>query len=436
METDMEEPSFTRSDDIIVEITTRQIAVNDEDDNLDGAENESSRKMASFTAPKQFLKEPLRSGEDDDMSGLKQQPHSAIDLQVVDILSDVHLFVLEELQKQIQQHGLKWERESNSRLFEEGNDLWQRLPKPVASLELELPPQRQFESTLAPVSDFFRIIRKRWADVCIGIVQFSASGRLQPVDVQLILSDSSSSSSSHSDPISPNDGLSQRHLDTALISPNPSLSTDSRIFFTTNDTPLGVDQILLPSAITPQDFNEPLAQLRASVNQIHTERVQKRDDAEKLKEELLLHIRILEQRFTEILDQQDRTYRGLFTHVSLSQVYDDKLTKIQDRQDALSHEIMEFRVKAQENYKHLTSQFSELVDYINRGRDDKKGKSGSSRGPQPPPDDRGRPGSGDRGSRSGGGSRSETARNLGGGGNSGFTAGRGFSPAGGAPGGG
>ncbi|KZV30736.1 splicing factor 3B subunit 1-like [Dorcoceras hygrometricum] len=28
--------------------------------------------MASFTAPKQFLKEPLRSGEDDDMSGSKQ----------------------------------------------------------------------------------------------------------------------------------------------------------------------------------------------------------------------------------------------------------------------------------------------------------------------------------------------------------------------------
>ncbi|KZV35997.1 splicing factor 3B subunit 1-like [Dorcoceras hygrometricum] len=622
-------------DDIIVEITTCPIAVNDEDDNLDGAENESSRKMTSFTAPKQFLKEPLRSEEDDDMSGLKQpskiierrsnistaaeyfveepletedhgkeieavatyveekklddeslsiddllatisvdamlpsvtaaeitrilfersieirevqegdwykasilkipadtkgkaplkekfletrrhnfvsgQPHTAIDLQVLDMLFDIHLFVLEELQEQIQQHGLKWEQESNSRLFEgdkrargaiiaqtntnfksscwirtmtlvngswviqEGNDLWQRLTKPVASLELELTPHRQFEDTLAPVSDFFRIIRKRWADVCIGIVQFSDSGRLQPIrshnfcrdivavstvvdvavdpatfvgifrrglDVQLIPSDSSSSSSSQPDPISPNDGLSQRHLDTALISPNPSISTDSRIFFTIDDTPLGVDQILLP-AITPQDFNEPLAQIRASVKQIQTERVQKRDDAEKLKDVLFLHIRSLAQRFTEILDQQDRTYRGLFTHVrqdvqlqkstlsldilasqqklqsqqvALSQVYDDKLTKIQDRQDALSHELMEFRVQAQENYNHLTSQLSELVDYINRGRDDKKGESGSRCGPQPPPEDRGRPGPGEGGSRSGGGSRSEPARKRCGGG--------------------
>ncbi|KZV48840.1 splicing factor 3B subunit 1-like [Dorcoceras hygrometricum] len=42
------------------------------DDNLDGAENEIARKMASFTAPKQLLQEPLKYGEDDDMSGFKQ----------------------------------------------------------------------------------------------------------------------------------------------------------------------------------------------------------------------------------------------------------------------------------------------------------------------------------------------------------------------------
>ncbi|KZV22858.1 splicing factor 3B subunit 1-like [Dorcoceras hygrometricum] len=60
-------------DQIIVQIEIEQsIAVNDEDDNLDGAKNEIARKMASFTAPKRFFKEPLRSGEDDDMSGFKQ----------------------------------------------------------------------------------------------------------------------------------------------------------------------------------------------------------------------------------------------------------------------------------------------------------------------------------------------------------------------------
>ncbi|KZV50214.1 U-box domain-containing protein 33-like [Dorcoceras hygrometricum] len=199
------------------------------------------------------------------------------------------------------------------------------------------------------------------------------------------------------------------------------------MLFTTDDIPLGdetvIDQILMPTAyVTPQDFSKPLAQLRASVNQIQIERVQKMDDVEKLKDVLLLHIRGLEQRFTEILEQQDRTYRGLFANVrqefqlqkaslsleilesrrklqsqqvTLSQDMDDKLKGIQDQQAALSHDLMEFHVQAQENYNTLTSQLSELVDYINRGGDAKKREGSSSRGPQPPPDDRTRPGSGD-----------------------------------------
>ncbi|KZV45814.1 splicing factor 3B subunit 1-like [Dorcoceras hygrometricum] len=101
METDMEEPSLTRSDDIIVEITTRSSAVNDEDDNLDRAENESARKMASFTAPKQFLKEPLRSGEDDDISGLKQP--SKIIVRRSDISTTAEYFVEEPLE--MKDHG-------------------------------------------------------------------------------------------------------------------------------------------------------------------------------------------------------------------------------------------------------------------------------------------------------------------------------------------
>ncbi|KZV52250.1 splicing factor 3B subunit 1-like [Dorcoceras hygrometricum] len=69
METDLVEPGITRSAEIGME---HSIAVNDEDDNLDGAENDIARKMSSATAPEQFLKEPLRSGEDTDMSGFKQ----------------------------------------------------------------------------------------------------------------------------------------------------------------------------------------------------------------------------------------------------------------------------------------------------------------------------------------------------------------------------
>ncbi|KAL0404738.1 UNVERIFIED_CONTAM: hypothetical protein Sradi_2114600 [Sesamum radiatum] len=56
----------------------QSIPVNDEEDNLDATENEIARKMASFTAPKQFFKEPLRTGEEDEISGFKQ-PSKIID---------------------------------------------------------------------------------------------------------------------------------------------------------------------------------------------------------------------------------------------------------------------------------------------------------------------------------------------------------------------
>ncbi|KZV20416.1 hypothetical protein F511_35062 [Dorcoceras hygrometricum] len=188
----------------------------------------------------------------------------------------------------------------------EGNDLWQRLPKQTVPPTIELSPQWQFDDTLAPVSEFFKVLHTQWADVCIEVVQSSTVGSLQPVgshnfcrdivavstvidiavdasdfvgvfgrgtNVHMILSESSSSSSgsAHPDP-TVFASISQRPLDTDLTSPNPS-TTDSRVFFTTDDTPMGVDQILMPTTVTPQYFTEPLAQLRALVNQISTERV-------------------------------------------------------------------------------------------------------------------------------------------------------------------
>ncbi|KZV57347.1 hypothetical protein F511_36548 [Dorcoceras hygrometricum] len=164
-------------------------------------------------------------------------------------------------------HGLKWERFCSSRLFEGET-------------------------------------RDR------GVVIERSNTSTRGTDVHMILSDSSSTSSmsTHPDPVV-FASISQRPLDIDLISPNPS-TTDSRTFFTSDDTPMGVDQILMPTAVTQQDLTEPLAQLRALVNQISTERVQTRDDSEKLKDMLLLETRSLEKRVTEMLEQQDNLYRG------------------------------------------------------------------------------------------------------------------------------
>ncbi|KZV30700.1 hypothetical protein F511_19493 [Dorcoceras hygrometricum] len=63
--------------------------------------------------------------------------------------------------------------------------------------------------------------------------------------------------------------------------------------------------------------------------------------------------------------------------------------------ESISHQLLEFQAQAQPNHNILTDKLSELVNYINRGGNDKKGE-GSSRGPQPPPDDQNR-GSGNTG---------------------------------------
>ncbi|KZV30417.1 hypothetical protein F511_13001 [Dorcoceras hygrometricum] len=140
---------------------------------------------------------------------------STTDLKILDWLSDFHLFVLEELKEQILAHGLTWDNTCCSKIFEgrqrdhdviialsnpnfkslcwhrtmatvdgslviqEGNDLW--MPIPVAPSNFEVSRQLSYVDTLPPVSEFFKMMRKRWADVCIEAVGFLVSGKLLPV---------------------------------------------------------------------------------------------------------------------------------------------------------------------------------------------------------------------------------------------------------------
>ncbi|KZV42995.1 65-kDa microtubule-associated protein 3-like [Dorcoceras hygrometricum] len=247
-------------------------------------------------------------------------------------------------------------------IIQEGGDFWKTIPRPVASSQWELLPQRQYDDTLAPISEAFKIILKRWDDILIPTVD-----------------------------------------------------------------------------VTPKDFTKALAQLRASVNQIQIERVQKRTYCglfANVRQEVQLQKSALS---LEILESRRKLQSQ---QVALSQDMDSKLKGIQDQQADLSNDLMidkKFSFKKPpypikfwnldgsynlsrllclktwiENYNILTSQLSELVDYINRGGDAKKGEGSSSRGLQPPPNDRSRPGSGD--SSRGRGSRSEPARKRGGGG--------------------
>ncbi|KZV32086.1 hypothetical protein F511_32978 [Dorcoceras hygrometricum] len=89
-----------------------------------------------------------------------------------------------------------------------------------------------------------------------------------------------------------------------------------------------------------------------------------------------------------------------------------KVTSLDEQVAATRNDFLDFSAKAQETLNIITDQLSELVAYINRGGDNKKGEV-SSQGPNPPPDDQGRTGgsSGNRGSHgSSGGSRSRGDR--------------------------
>ncbi|KZV39020.1 receptor like protein 33 [Dorcoceras hygrometricum] len=143
------------------------------------------------------------------------QGSSAVDRRVIELLSDLHVSVLEELTKAARAHGIIWKKPCCSTMFEgipedrgaviartntitrsscwirtmifvDGvwtvepcADKWVKIPRQVISNEVHR--QRQYDDTLPTVSEFFRLMRKRWDDVCLEVVEFCASRRLLPI---------------------------------------------------------------------------------------------------------------------------------------------------------------------------------------------------------------------------------------------------------------
>ncbi|KZV56949.1 splicing factor 3B subunit 1-like [Dorcoceras hygrometricum] len=330
------------------------IDVNDEDDNLDGAENEIARKMASFTAPKQFLKEPLRSGEDDDISGV-EQPITVEGPTRIKFGLGIQILGVSE----VDPYTAKVVSGPLSSIAD------------LASVKDIIVKEKQF-LTWAETDSLETAVRRQ--EYIIAKYREMLLRKFLEAHRQNFKA-----------------GQPMTAIDLRII----ELLSNAHIFA----------------------FETLQAQMR--LHGVKWDRIcgSRLFEGDSLYRGLFINVRkeVQLQKTALSLDILESQQKLQSQQVACSQAYDDKLKKIEDRQDALSHKIMEFRVQAQENYNHLMSQLSELVDYINRGRDDKKGESGSSRGPQPP-GDRGRPGSGDGGNRSRGGSRTEPPRKRGGGG--------------------
>ncbi|KZV36840.1 protein furry-like [Dorcoceras hygrometricum] len=432
------------------------------------------------------------------------QGSSAVDLKVIELLSDLHLFILEELAKEARAHGLLWTKTCCSKIFEGSPgdrgaviartntntrsscwirtmifvdgvwtvepcaDKWVKIPRQVISHEV--PRQRQYDDTLPSVSAFFQVLKKRWADVCFEVVDFCASRRLLPVGSinlcrGLTLEGPVFQVASRQSPVFAlrvsqfcsifidfslfnwlpsaditaflsSIALSRTAFRSAQISQN-SVSVVPSVQFSLDQRPsspisadnsssLNFDALDLDAAVSSLPSVSPdisaahadfQAILSEQINESHSgisSRLHKIEQGfldslheqaavvKKLFQEACQEGRSIDDvqtmRFNEfrknILAQNASIFVGLadvrkeVQEVNakvdiLASCVNDVQKDVEATKEAISHQLFEFQSQAQENHNILHAQLIELVDYIHRGRADKKGESGS-RGLQQP----------------------------------------------------
>ncbi|KZV32867.1 hypothetical protein F511_06131 [Dorcoceras hygrometricum] len=212
--------------------------------------------------------------------------------------------------------------------------------------------------------------------------------------------------------------LSSRNSDISLPSPHQSPSTDSSMHFNAEDISLGTDtvvaQILLPTTAGPTiDLSEQFAQLRASISQLSIKKLKTQSSIDNLQNHILSRIDDLEKASANARTQHDQDLRGHFESIrhevqiqktalffevhefkqgvrardifstdlatihkevrDLSKEFDDKLAVIHN-------DLLEFRVETQGQLASLSTNLAELIAFVTKGRDDKKGEVGSSHG--------------------------------------------------------
>ncbi|KZV21029.1 hypothetical protein F511_37673 [Dorcoceras hygrometricum] len=429
------------------------------------------------------------------------QGSTAVDIQVIELLSALHLSLLEELAKEARILGLTWTKPCCSSVFEgsprdrgtviartnsntrslcwirrmllvngvwtveQCADMWVKIPKKVVSTKVPL--QRQYDDTLPTVSVFFKLMRKRWADVCLEAVEFCAP-RLLPVGSirscrSLQLSESVSSfapthptvfavrvsqfcsvfvdlslfnrissakiteflsaialektvlrgvqCSQESFSVAPRVQLALEQQQSSSSSSSSSLRFDLTDVDATASSRLPISQDL--SALFA-DFqatlSEQLFESQSNISsKLHKIEQSVRDSlsdqaavfkslSQEARQESCTLDDVQTIRFNEfrkkVLEQNASIFVGLAdvrkevqdVNVKMD-IMAKRLNDIQKdaeaNKEALSHQLLEFHSQAQENHSVIHAQLSELVDYIHRGRADKKGESGS-REPQQP----------------------------------------------------
>ncbi|KZV46443.1 hypothetical protein F511_11294 [Dorcoceras hygrometricum] len=355
-----------------------------------------------------------------------------------------------ELKEQSLVHGLCWDKTCCSKIFEGRNrdrgaviarsntntksscwirtmlrvdgtwviepcaDYWKPIPREVTSSMVFIPSRISYVDTLPPMSEFFKLLKKRWGDVCIEVAKFFASGKLLPV------------------------GSVNFCRTLAIFEPVSSfVSRQPTVFYLRLSQFCTVFvQYSLFSGLSAADLssfvltiamdrtvlrNVQIAQNSVSVALI-VQLIDECPSSASTSEDSSMHFDVtdtvatlpfLPTVSTEVQDVLAQTYRVLFNNVRhdmqdhknlLSLDLKTYQQKVSNQVGAAALYVVDVRrvVKVLDakvaavaiGLDDVRKDLSELVAYINRGGNDKKREDSSSRGPQPPPDDQGRPGEG------------------------------------------
>ncbi|KZV55550.1 hypothetical protein F511_29007 [Dorcoceras hygrometricum] len=312
---------------------------------------------------------------------------SAVDLKVIHLLSDLNSFILEELKHQTVAHGLRWNKTCFSQLFEGRSRTPSAAP---TSTKFEVSRQRSYDDTLPSMSAFFKLMKKWWGDVCLEVAEFCASRRLLPV-----VSLNFCRALAVVEPVSNFDyrrptafalRLSQFCTTFIHYSLFSSLTTEDIRNFVGS---IASERTILRNVQIIQNSGSVASNVQSSFVSASA-----RQDGQNHSDLHLLHLNefkksVMAHNVTVIADFMDvkKAVRELNAKVDVvSTRLDDVRQDIEDTKEAISHQLLDFQAQVQANHNILTGQLSELVNYINRGDNDRKGE-GSSRGPQPPHDD-------------------------------------------------
>ncbi|KZV21863.1 splicing factor 3B subunit 1-like [Dorcoceras hygrometricum] len=395
METDLEEPEIMRSAEIEME---QSIAVNDEDDNIYGAENEIARKMESFTAPKQFLKEPMRSGEDDNMSTFKQ-PSKINETGEPDVVEPVVVEITETAAVETEEENKAEKSKEIEPVATEGMSLEQFTDsedtEPLSKV-LALTVKSTSDEESIPIDDLLAMIPVDmmlpsltaeeptkirvglgiaipgvndgdWYKASLTKIDVTNKGKaplvvkdeikaivpvgpvvertgilkrsVNNVQYNIQIVDSLSlpyTDSVTADPVVDTVTDSIVALDTSQRSPDAYLVSPSS--YSDSQMRFTTDDIPLgdePTDVLPPDRTSEFAQLRASVDQIYLEHVQTKIQIARLKVEFFAKISILETLFLSRAENQDRAAR-VQTEIFRKEVKDQKAALAKEFEDQLA----------------------------------------------------------------------------------------------------